>query len=342
MVSVMGIGQRIISIDAGTSSTRVCVVEEGERCLAKFQTDVGVRNTAIDGHNGKLRQAVREGIEQVLQQSHLTLRQIDAVYAGGMITSNVGLVEIPHLTAPAGLEDLAAGVQTVSIPSVCEAPIHFVPGVKNDVPQVDLQSCEQMDMMRGEELETMAVVSQLPAGKNYFLALPGSHTKFVAVDAAGRITGCLTTISGEMLAALTHDTVLADAVHGQFVEPGHYRREIVLAGYREAKRSGLGRAAFSVRILTQFGAQNGAGAANYLLGAVLQEDTVALKVMKDRFHAGADSEMIVAGKFPLQQALVDILTESALFSAVRGFEPKGELSFSARGMWLVAQKRQFS
>nr|CUV13024.1 protein of unknown function [Ralstonia solanacearum] len=29
--------------------------------------------------------------------------------ASGMITSNVGLCEVPHLPAPAGLRDLAAG-----------------------------------------------------------------------------------------------------------------------------------------------------------------------------------------------------------------------------------------
>ena len=139
----------LIAIDAGTSSTRVCLTDEKKRRLALFKSETGVRNTAIDGHNGALKQAVREGIEQVLHQSGVSLDRVRAVYAGGMITSNVGLAEIPHLTAPAGLSELAAGVRAAAVPNVCALPIHFVPGVKNDVPHVDLTTCGNMDMMRG-------------------------------------------------------------------------------------------------------------------------------------------------------------------------------------------------
>lgn len=330
--------RHLIAVDAGTSRTRVCLVEDGKRCLAQFQSDVGVRNTAIHGTNDELKEAVRQGINQVLQKSGLSIQQVDAVFAGGMITSNMGLVEIPHLQAPVRIDDLAANVKVVRLPEVCDLPIHFVPGVKNSVPCVNLQSCGEMDMMRGEELETVALLSTLPVRKGYLVVLPGSHTKFVAVDKNGTITGCLTTISGEMLAALTHDTVLADAVQGRFVEAEQYCRELVLAGYDEATRNGLGRAAFSVRILTQFGVLDSIGAANYLLGAVFQEDVVALKSLKEHLGIGSDWEMVVSGKFSLQQALKDIFVRSQLFPEVRAVMSPVDLSLSALGAWLVAQK----
>ncbi len=47
--------------------------------------------------------------------------------------------------------------------------------------------------------------------------LPGSHNKFVAMSAEGKILGCMTSISGELLDAMTHHTILADAVGGAFV-----------------------------------------------------------------------------------------------------------------------------
>ena len=34
--------------------------------------------------------------------------------------------------------------------------------------------------------------------------LPGSHNKFVAMSAEGKILGCMTSISGELLDAMTH------------------------------------------------------------------------------------------------------------------------------------------
>lgn len=44
-----------------------------------------------------------------LRKAGLGIGQVDLVLASGMITSNVGLCEVPHLPAPAGLRDLAAG-----------------------------------------------------------------------------------------------------------------------------------------------------------------------------------------------------------------------------------------
>ena len=39
------------------------------------------------------------------------------------------------------------------------------------------------------------------------------------------------TIENMYLNLFVYNTILADAVQGQFVEPGQYRRELVLAGY---------------------------------------------------------------------------------------------------------------
>ena len=85
--------KRLIAIDGGTSTTRVCLVEEGH-CIARFQSPVGVRDTAASGSNQKLQEAVRQGISQVLESSGLSLEQVCGVYAGGMITSDVGLAEV--------------------------------------------------------------------------------------------------------------------------------------------------------------------------------------------------------------------------------------------------------
>ena len=49
------------------------------------------------------------------------------------------------------------------------------------------------------------------------LVLPGSHNKFVSVDREGKITGCLTSISGELLASITNDTIIAKSVNREFV-----------------------------------------------------------------------------------------------------------------------------
>ena len=99
--------------------------------------------------------------------------------------------------------------------------------------------------------------------------LPGSHNKFVAMSAEGKILGCMTSISGELLDAMTHHTILADAVGGAFVAPEAYDSRMAMEGAWACSQSGLGRAAFSGRILKTLGKRSHAEVQSYLLGAAL-------------------------------------------------------------------------
>lgn len=70
--------------------------------------------------------------------------------------------------------------------------------MKNSRGPIGFGNFEAMDIMRGEEVESIALLEQYPRGKSYLLVLPGSHMKFVSVNTKGQITGCLTSISGEL------------------------------------------------------------------------------------------------------------------------------------------------
>lgn len=220
----------ILTIDSGTSNTRAVLWDLGPPCRGHGKSGVGVRCTAADGHNGRLKEAVRGCLEELLRRNAASWEQVERVMASGMITADVGLVEVPHVTAPAGLEELSASLAPVLVPDVCPLPIHFIPGVKNRVSGLSFETFEAMDIMRGEEVEACALIDRLGVRGEAVLVLPGSHTKFVSVGADGRIAGCLTTITGELLASIMHDTIIADSVKRTFVETDTYRREMVLRG----------------------------------------------------------------------------------------------------------------
>ena len=328
-----------ITIDTGTTNTRAFLWDADNRCAASRKSPVGVRVTAIDGHNGRLKEAVKECLEGLLADAGCTYGEVRAVVAAGMITSNVGLVEIPHLTAPAGKRELAAGMRRVELPEICPLPIWFIPGVRNSGAAVTLENMEGMDIMRGEEVETIAIVERLHTGSPMVLALPGSHTKFVAVDAAGAITGCLTTITGELLSSITNDTIIADAVGRQYVEEDTYDRELMLEGCRAAAKVGLGRACFSGRILNLFAIPDKAKIANFIFGAVLQSDVDAI-LHSSAIQAGGDTVLVVAGKNPFRCALADIFTHEKAFGKVQEYTPApGEMSMSAQGAYHIAAER---
>ena len=291
-------------VDCGTTNLRVTLLNENKEKIDTVKAEGGVRHTSIDGHNGRLRTMLRESIETVLARNGYTAADVEKCVASGMITSALGLMEIPHVPAPAGAAELREKMQEKVFEDVASFPIAFIPGMRNFAGPVDLENFSGMDMMRGEEVEAVGLYKLLaPKGAAMFV-LPGTHNKFVAMDAQGRMLGCMTSISGELLDALTHHTIIAEAVGHSFVSADEYDPEYAKAGARECAVSGLGRAAFAGRILSTLGGKDRAKLQSYLLGATLALDVQA---MQSFVGDQENVEAYIAGKAPLQQCFCDVM-----------------------------------
>lgn len=292
-----------IIIDAGTTNLRVSLLDEAWQPITQAGDDAGVRHTAIDGHNGRLRAAVKTCVQQVMDEAGISADNVRACLAYGMITSNVGLMEIPHLAAPAGPAQFHAGLVTQDFPGLLPFPITFIPGLKNTAEPVTLDRLGNLDMMRGEETEAIGLWSALRPERDLMLVLPGSHNKFISVGRDGSLRGCMTSISGELLDALTHHTVLSDSLESAFVSPENYDSSLMLAG-AAACDAGLGRSAFLVRIMRTLGNFSVEEARNFLLGAVMRMDLEAL----EHFSLFSPGQVLyIASKPPLGVALLDLL-----------------------------------
>lgn len=264
-------------IDGGTTNLRVTLLSDERKPLDAIARDGGVRHTAVDGNNGRLKAALAECIDQLLARNGLDADDVKRCVAYGMITSDMGLLEIPHVPAPASAADLRDAMRAQRFPEIAPFPIHFIPGVRNFAGPVDLDNFGMMDMMRGEETEAVGLFKLLEPETSAMFILPGSHNKFVAMSAEGKILGCMTSISGELLDAMTHHTILADAVGGAFVSPEAYDAKMAMEGARACAQNGLGRAAFSGRILKTLGKRSHAEVQSYLLGAALALDVQAME-----------------------------------------------------------------
>lgn len=326
-------GSYVITLDGGTTNTRAFLWDSEGNLVHRAGEETGVRNTAIDGHNGRLRQAVKACLERLLDAGRIGYGDVDRIVASGMLSSEVGIAEVPHLAAPAAAEDFIRGAKRVELPELCPLPVYIVPGLKNRAEPAAAEF-EAMDIMRGEETESLPLIRRYGGGGPLLLVLPGSHNKFVAVDARGAITGCLTTISGELLSAITTGTILADAVGRQFASPADYDREMVLAGSRNSLTTGLGRACFSGRILDRFFAVDKRKIASYLLGAVYGEDLHAL-LGSTALNLPKDVRTVIAGKKPLSTAMADILSDSGAFGEVVTV-PDSDIPLAAQGAYYIA------
>jgi len=293
-----------IIIDGGTTNLRVYLLDGSSAVIASAKAEGGVKHTAIDGNNSRLRSLLRGCLEEVLEKGGVQWTDIGRCAAFGMITSGLGLLEIPHLAAPAGIEELRKGMQRGRFEDICPLEIEFIPGVRNFSGNVDLGNVSGMDMMRGEETESVGLYSLLGLKSEALLVLPGSHNKFVHMSPDGKILGCMTSISGELLDAVTHHTILSGSVGGSFCDAESYKSELAAAGARECAESGLGRAAFAGRILGLLGGEDRASVQSYLLGAVLAEDC---KAMRSFAGDSPELEIIVAGGEPVKRAMCDVL-----------------------------------
>lgn len=263
----------IVCIDTGTTNTRVCVRDE-HKIYALSKRDIGVRITSIEGSNKTLLAELRTAYDEALDQANITEEDVTLILASGMISSNLGIYEIPHLKAPVNIHTLADGIVARIIPELSTVhPIHFIPGVRNndsDLNASDLSTYCNIDMMRGEEVEAFGVLNLEKITVPAVLILTGSHTKFVFINENYEIESCLTTMAGEILMQYTYSTIISKSLDYSFADI--IETNYLLAGAKTCNKMGLTRASFCVRTLEQFTNSTTNQRENFLLGAVLEED----------------------------------------------------------------------
>ena len=321
----------IAAIDGGTTNTRIYLMRKDGSLAGRADSETGVRNTAIDGSNAALKRAVRSMLEELLQCSRLSWDDLEAVYASGMITSNLGLYELPHVIAPVSLREIARGCRAVRIEDVCPLPIHFIPGVKNvRDSEVRLENVNEMDMMRGEETEVLGLWAEQALATGTVVVLPGSHTKIIGIGEGGSIRGCVTSMTGELLQMMTQYSIVGDAVANRFTD--HPDPAFLLAGYRAARDAGsFGRAAFVTRICSQFVCRDPEKCAGFLLGAVLENDIAAMQSSSFLKKLGA-REAVIAGKEPLASSLRYLLETENVYEKVTILRREGRIPMAAEGV----------
>src|ERR1700730_16781494 len=115
-------GPCAIYVDLGTTNTRVWLMR-GHAILTRVRKPFGVSDTAREGSKIRIRTTLKESIEDVLNQTKDTSCQPACVVAAGMIGSPEGLLELPHVSAPAGIRELAAGARGFELPGITDLPI---------------------------------------------------------------------------------------------------------------------------------------------------------------------------------------------------------------------------
>ena len=253
--------KRYITIDGGTTNTRVNLVEN-ETIVATKKISRGAK-AGIDDRDG-LKLELKNAIATLLGENHLCEKDIIKIIASGMITSEFGLYELPHLIAPTGIQELHDGMKEVSFPEISSIPFVFVRGIK-----VVSDSLGECDIMRGEETELVGLMSLCGGDSHAIYVLPGSHSKIVSISRDGKINTFSTMLTGEMLMALSQNTILKDAVD---LSVSECNEDHLKGGYLVAKTEGLNKALFKLRIMKNIFKCPPEEVYNYFVGAILCDE----------------------------------------------------------------------
>lgn len=201
-------------IDCGTTNTRVYLVEN-EKVISQSFKKVGVRDTAIHGTKNILKEGVIDTIHNALNKTDKTISDIDYLIASGMITSEIGLIEIPHLIAPVGKKELSNSIKVVRDDNILpiNVPIYFIRGIKNKIyGQNGINDLKYVDFMRGEEVQVMGILETFKPKLPVNIIIVGSHTKLIHVDKDSKIKGSITTISGQFYEAIIKETFIGKCI----------------------------------------------------------------------------------------------------------------------------------
>ncbi len=313
----------MITIDSGTTNSRIRLVREKDtKVLDVIKKPVGVRDTAITGNSDSLKTRLSQGLQELIFRNGLEKEQIQYIVAAGMITSDLGLYKVDHIEAPSKIEDFARSSAVQRFDLFFNIPCIFIPGMKNRAGAfkgIQAEEISELDVMRGEEVETFGLLKQLGLTGKGTILLPGSHTKFVFVN-NGEIESCYTTLGGEAIHSISRGTILSDSLSKNLVasiEPEH-----LLAGYQSSKKHGLTRALFQVRLLHLYDIMNENQRSNYLVGAVIASDMAEHMIRRLK----EQEWVVIGGGNPLRKAFAEVFSYLGFSHMIEAADEQADLS----------------
>lgn len=175
------------------------------------------------------------------------------VVMAGMVGSRMGWVEVPYLSVPLRLTDLARHLSKAS--ELDGSACWIVPGLSHDDPI-------QPEVMRGEECQVLGALLAKNEHSRLFV-LPGTHSKWARM-ADGRLTAFRTYLTGEMFDLLCRSGTLAQLMTGEGEDAAAFARGVAASADAE-----LLNRLFSVRSLALFNRLTGAAPRSYLSGLLV-------------------------------------------------------------------------
>ena len=292
----------MIAIDWGTTQLRAYRLDDTGAIVSRRSQPKGIM--AISGGD------FASALDEITRDWHGAADR--EVVMSGMIGSRQGWVEVPYVSCPAALCDLADAVRAA--PTDAAREVLICPGlVSRDADGVP-------DVMRGEEVQIFGALS-ISTRTTATVLLPGTHGKHAGVS-NGSISGFVTHMTGEVFALLRDHSIL-----GRLMAPRRVDLAAFDAGLDRARhRNGLLDHIFGVRTRMLMNELDAASLPDYLSGILIGHEIATAEI---------NPPVIVVGERDLgalyQRALDHVCIDAELIESDAA---------TTRGLYAVAELRR--
>lgn len=272
-----------IAVDWGTTNLRIWALDASGSELAHRNSEKGMGS--LSRH--EFEPALLELIEDLLEAGSRT-----PVIVCGMAGSRQGWGEAPYKSvpcAPPALSDATA--VNAHDPRL---DVHILPGIKQLAPP---------DVMRGEETQIAGFLSDR-AGFSGTLCLPGTHTKWVALQ-GGTVMRFRTCMTGELFALLSKQSVLRHSLSERRLDQAAFEKSVLeIAEVPEALAANL----FGIRAAGLVADQSPEAARGRLSGLLIGAELAAVREDFDLSEVTLLGSDHIAGAY---RSALDVLGKKA-------------------------------
>jgi len=208
---------KFLSCDWGTSSFRLRLMQyDTLKIVAEEKNDNGIAHTYKLWQQAGADPATRQifyysVIEQCIELLSGRLGQNLAgipVIVSGMISSTIGMIDLPYKQAPVAIDGSDLETTTLAIGG-SDNELIIVSGITTGD-----------DIMRGEETKIVGCASYLGDNKEQLIIFIGTHPKHVTIQNK-KVAGIKTYMTGEFFNLLTTQSILTSSIKqgGNFYQP---------------------------------------------------------------------------------------------------------------------------
>ncbi|UBM59351.1 2-dehydro-3-deoxygalactonokinase [Marinilongibacter aquaticus] len=273
----------IIGCDWGTSIFRLRIIEpKNLDILAHFEIPEGIAKVNRDFLNQEEQEdrvayfqtTIAKYVKELAQKVSFELDGLPIV-ASGMISSSIGMQELPYADLPFPLSYSGLNTLTFEPNELLNNPLTIVSGLK-----------DANDVMRGEEVQLLGLSTILPneLSKSALVILPGTHSKHCMVE-CDQLVSFQTYMTGELYQLLVEHSILNNSVFNEtFTEWSQATSSAFKRGVLKAGVGNILSDLFKVRTNFLLEQMDKKANAMFLSGLLIGEELSNLKNLPEQYQ----------------------------------------------------------